>query len=154
MLESSVSSSSIFHDAGFTRFLTSIAYPNQTERKLERPVPAICFSSTLSTISMQRSLVFGQRNSLLKWLDARCLSNASFELKIENDVIRFNLGNQLDNNASPKSRKKMPKRVKMSKKTKLNELRMYRLKAKKKMNSPNPEVRIRYKLEKVTFPLW
>ncbi|MBA0874286.1 hypothetical protein Goshw_014626 [Gossypium schwendimanii] len=36
----------------------------------------------------------------------------------------------------------------MSKKAKVNELRFYRLKAKKKMNSPNPEVRIRYKLEK------
>ncbi|KAB1671213.1 hypothetical protein [Gossypium barbadense] len=36
----------------------------------------------------------------------------------------------------------------MSRKAKMNELRFYRLKAKKKMNSPNPEVRIRYKLEK------
>ncbi|KAG5042176.1 hypothetical protein JHK87_006091 [Glycine soja] len=36
----------------------------------------------------------------------------------------------------------------MSRKAKLNELKFYRLKAKKKMNSPNPEVRIRYKLEK------
>ncbi|KAE9446949.1 hypothetical protein C3L33_21152, partial [Rhododendron williamsianum] len=148
LLEPSVSSSSIFHDAGFTRFLTSIAYPNQTEKKLEGPVPALCFSSTLSTLSMQRSLVLGHRNSLVKWLDARCMSNASFELKMEDGVVRFSLGKQLDKNASPKSGKKMPKRDKMSKKTKLNELRMYRLKAKKKMNSPNPEVRIRYKLEK------
>jgi hypothetical protein len=31
----------------------------------------------------------------------------------------------------------------------LNELRFYRLKARKKMKSSNPEVRIRYKLEKV-----
>nr|XP_018686918.1 PREDICTED: uncharacterized CRM domain-containing protein At3g25440, chloroplastic isoform X2 [Musa acuminata subsp. malaccensis] len=36
----------------------------------------------------------------------------------------------------------------MSRKAKLNELKWYRLKAKKKMKSPNPEVRIRYKLEK------
>ncbi|KAB5552645.1 hypothetical protein DKX38_009956 [Salix brachista] len=47
-----------------------------------------------------------------------------------------------------KSKNKVPKYVKMSKKAKLNELRLYRLKTKKKMNSPNPEVRIRYKLEK------
>lgn len=42
-------------------------------------------------------------------------------------------------------RKKKPK---MSKKAKVNQLKWYRLKAKKKMKSPNPEVRIRYKLEK------
>ncbi|XP_039040061.1 uncharacterized CRM domain-containing protein At3g25440, chloroplastic-like [Hibiscus syriacus] len=40
------------------------------------------------------------------------------------------------------------KKRKMSKRAKVNELRFYRLKAKKKMNSPNPEVRIRYKLDK------
>ncbi|XP_058115079.1 uncharacterized CRM domain-containing protein At3g25440, chloroplastic-like isoform X2 [Magnolia sinica] len=44
--------------------------------------------------------------------------------------------------------KNTQKRKKMSKKAKVNELRFYRLKAKKKMTSPNPEVRIRYKLEK------
>ena len=38
---------------------------------------------------------------------------------------------------------------KMSRKAKVNQLKWYRLKAKKKMKSPNPEVRIRYKLEKV-----
>lgn len=37
---------------------------------------------------------------------------------------------------------------KMSKRAKVKELRFFRLKAKKKMNSSNPEVRIRYKLEK------
>uniref|UniRef100_A0A0D3GFR5 CRM domain-containing protein n=1 Tax=Oryza barthii TaxID=65489 RepID=A0A0D3GFR5_9ORYZ len=37
---------------------------------------------------------------------------------------------------------------KMSRKAKVNQLKWYRLKAKKKMKSPNPEVRIRYKLEK------
>ncbi|KAL5560024.1 hypothetical protein UlMin_036235 [Ulmus minor] len=34
---------------------------------------------------------------------------------------------------------------------KVNELKLYWLKAKKKMNSPNPEVRIRYKLEKAKW---
>jgi hypothetical protein len=42
-----------------------------------------------------------------------------------------------------------PKKKKMSRKAKVNQLKWYRLKAKKKMKSPNPEVRIRYKLEKV-----
>lgn len=41
-----------------------------------------------------------------------------------------------------------PKRPKMSRKAKLNELRWYRLLAKKKMRSPNPKVRIEYKLQK------
>ncbi|KAI4975448.1 hypothetical protein ZWY2020_049055 [Hordeum vulgare] len=40
------------------------------------------------------------------------------------------------------------KKKKMSKKSKVNQLKWFRLKAKKKMKSPNPEVRIRYKLEK------
>ncbi|XWS39706.1 hypothetical protein CRYUN_Cryun18bG0078000 [Craigia yunnanensis] len=46
------------------------------------------------------------------------------------------------------NRKGRTKRRKMSKKAKLNGLHFYRLKAKKKMNSPNPEVRMRYTLEK------
>lgn len=41
-----------------------------------------------------------------------------------------------------------PQQKKMSRKAKINQLKWYRLKAKKKMKSPNPEVRIRYKLEK------
>ncbi|KAM0917800.1 hypothetical protein ACQ4PT_009235 [Festuca glaucescens] len=40
------------------------------------------------------------------------------------------------------------KKQKMSKKSKVNQLKWFRLKAKKKMKSPNPEVRIRYKLDK------
>lgn len=44
-------------------------------------------------------------------------------------------------------RKQLPAK-KMSRKAKVNQLKWYRLKAKKKMKSPNPEVRIRYKLEK------
>ncbi|XP_020082564.1 uncharacterized CRM domain-containing protein At3g25440, chloroplastic isoform X1 [Ananas comosus] len=54
-------------------------------------------------------------------------------------------------NAKPGAQKKgsqKPKKKKMSRKAKLNELKWYRLKAKKKMKSPNPEVRMRYKLEK------
>lgn len=45
-------------------------------------------------------------------------------------------------------RKQLPAKKKMSRKAKVNQLKWYRLKAKKKMKSPNPEVRIRYKLEK------
>ncbi|KAK9093612.1 hypothetical protein Syun_028523 [Stephania yunnanensis] len=79
----------------------------------------------------------------------RYISNVSVSVKMENDVIRFSLDKpQYGGNVSQTKVTKKPKRVKMSRKAKLNELRLYRLKAKKKMTSPNPEVRIRYKLEK------
>lgn len=81
-------------------------------------------------------------------LHARYMSNASFELDTDNGVIRFSISKPVDKNMSTHEGKKTTKRVKMSRKAKLNELRFYRLKAKKKMRSPNPEVRIRYKLEK------
>lgn len=79
-------------------------------------------------------------------LHARHVSTASFELQTDNDIVRFSINKPLHKNGPPT---KVKKRIKKSKKAKVNELRFYRLKAKKKMNSPNPEVRIRYKLEKV-----
>lgn len=80
---------------------------------------------------------------------ARYMSHASIELKTDNDVVRFSFVERGENNGPQNKGNKKTKRVKMSRKRKLNELRFYRLKAKKKMKSPNPEVRIRYKLEKV-----
>ncbi|CAJ1841370.1 unnamed protein product [Sphenostylis stenocarpa] len=94
----------------------------------------------------QRSNIFGSQGILGSCLSVRYISNESVELKTDNDVVRFSLDKSDDINSENKSRKN--KKVKMSKKAKLNELRFYRLKAKKKMNSPNPVVRIRYKLEK------
>lgn len=76
-------------------------------------------------------------------------NNAFVELKMDNGGIRFTTGKeQLDKHGSVRKVKRTTKKYKMSKKAKLNELRFYRLKAKKKMKSPNPEVRIRYKLDK------
>jgi len=98
---------------------------------------------------MQQSNIFGRQGILGSWLPARYISNESVELKTDNDVVRFSLDKSDDINSTEKNQKN--KKVKMSKKAKVNELRFYRLKAKKKMNSPNPEVRIRYKLEKVRF---
>ncbi|XVF44741.1 hypothetical protein PTKIN_Ptkin02bG0148500 [Pterospermum kingtungense] len=91
--------------------------------------------------------VFQHQSILYKWLHPRYMSNASIELKTDEDVIRFSF-NKPPSIFDSTNRKETTKRQKMSKKAKLNELRFYRLKAKKKMNSPNPEVRIRYKLEK------
>ncbi|KAH9668237.1 CRM domain-containing protein [Citrus sinensis] len=76
------------------------------------------------------------------------MRNASVGIKADGETVRFSLNNQCDGNRLPLEEKKGTKRVKMSKKAKRNELRFYRLKAKKKINSPSPEVRIRYKLEK------
>jgi hypothetical protein len=80
------------------------------------------------------------------------LSNSTIELRTDDNVVRFAFNNvsSSGNNVVPTRKEKKWKRAKLSRKAKVNELRFYRLKAKKKMNSPNPEVRIRYKLEKVT----
>lgn len=76
------------------------------------------------------------------------IGNASIELKADEDVVRFSFGNAVIKRGSRKKQTESPRKVKISRKAKLNELRFYRLKAKKKMKSPNPEVRIKYKLEK------
>ncbi|QCE12883.1 RNA-binding [Vigna unguiculata] len=112
-------------------------------RVLCHPIPRLHIPGFLL---MQQSNIFGRQGILGSWLPARYISNESVELKTDNDVVRFSLDKSDDINSTEKSQKN--KKVKMSKKAKVNELRFYRLKAKKKMNSPNPEVRIRYKLEK------
>ncbi|XP_038886904.1 uncharacterized CRM domain-containing protein At3g25440, chloroplastic isoform X2 [Benincasa hispida] len=81
-----------------------------------------------------------------KWQSVRYFSNAAVELKTDSDTVRFSFGGSSNNNGSP--RKQKVAKTKLSKKAKVNELRLYRLKAKKKKTSPNPEVRIRYSLEK------
>ncbi|KAI4375862.1 hypothetical protein MLD38_013682 [Melastoma candidum] len=80
-------------------------------------------------------------------MHSRNLTTAAVELRTEDDVVRFTINKPSDKGGFPGKARKIKKK-KMSRKAKLNELRFYRLKAKKKMNSPNPEVRIRYKLEK------
>ncbi|GMP39044.1 hypothetical protein CsSME_00010041 [Camellia sinensis var. sinensis] len=148
-IDPNVSCLSLFPEDRFTESLTCITFANQRSYKSERPhLGALCISSQLNTSMMQGSLMSGYHNTLVKWLHARCMSSTSIELKMENDVVRFSLGKLLEKKGSPTKGQKRVKRVKMSKKAKLNELRLYRLKAKKKMKSPNPEVRIRYKLEK------
>ncbi|RAL38012.1 hypothetical protein DM860_000706 [Cuscuta australis] len=82
-----------------------------------------------------------------KRVDAK-QNDVSFVLKTDKDVVRFCVGEDKENDGSLGKAKKTAKKFKMSKRAKVNELRFYRLKAKKKMKSPNPEVRIRYKLDK------
>ncbi|KAL2548470.1 putative CRM domain-containing protein [Forsythia ovata] len=131
------------------RFICHDGCVNSRNYKLEKFLPLCSHGSLLSnTSTVKRSYIFEPYSIYLKLGHARHMSNASIELKTDEDVVRFNIGNQIAKGGSQKKGKKTSKRVKISRKAKLNELRFFRLKAKKKMNSPNPEVRIRYKLEK------
>lgn len=108
-----------------------------------------CVASSLGFTVLQRPNLIRCLNVVSKCVQTRHMSNEAVELKMDKDVIRFSINESRDvSGSSRRGRTRFTKRVKMSKKAKVNELRFYRLKAKKKMNSPNPEVRIRYKLEK------
>lgn len=70
-------------------------------------------------------------------------------MKMDKGVVRFCISKQLERSSDGlKQIENKQRRVKVSRKAKLNELRFYRLKAKKKMRSPNPEIRILYRLGK------
>lgn len=134
----------------FSHTLTCIPCTNERSYMSGGPLfQAPCKSSSSRTLLLQRLYTFVPRNMIFSRLHVKYLCNSSIELKTENDVVRFSIGKQPEKNGSPRKGRKTMKRIKMSKKAKRNELRFFRLKAKKKMKSPNPEVRIRYKLEKV-----
>ncbi|CAI9287078.1 unnamed protein product [Lactuca saligna] len=81
--------------------------------------------------------------------NVRSASNSAVEMTMNKDVVRFCISKQAERSSNGlNQRETKQKRIKMSKKAKLNELRFYRLKAKKKMRSPNPEIRILYRLGK------
>jgi len=77
----------------------------------------------------------------------RCGSTA-VRLDTDGGFARFAVGDSEGAKQKGGRMQQPPKKKKMSRKAKVNQLKWYRLKAKKKMKSPNPEVRIRYKLEK------
>ncbi|XP_074586822.1 putative CRM domain-containing protein At3g25440, chloroplastic [Curcuma longa] len=109
----------------------------------------ICISHFSSCAFSSRwsvtSLVY---HNTIRWQSVRFRSDSLVTLNTDNHVARFSIGRpNVKNEANSKAMKK-PQKKKMSRKAKLNELKWFRLKAKKKMKSPNPEVRIRYKLEK------
>lgn len=117
-----------------------------TPRHLSK-LPPVC--SPTAFLSQLRSNVIGSQGNQASGLPSRYINNSSVELKTQNDVVRFSLYKPGDISSGMKSPDK--KTMKKSKRAKVNELKFYRLKAKQKMYSPNPEVRIRYKLEKVGF---
>ncbi|KAI0501730.1 hypothetical protein KFK09_016675 [Dendrobium nobile] len=97
--------------------------------------------------SLFRSFGMHEMNGLERWQPIRYRSNAQVTVDTASNVARFCIDTPSEKQGiQPKGMKKVKK--KMSRKAKLNELKWYRLKAKKKMKSPNPEVRIRYKLDK------
>lgn len=110
-------------------------------------VPPVCSPAAFDL--QQKSNIIGSHGILGKFLPSRYISNSSVELKTQNNVVRFSLYKPDDIRSAKNSQIK--KTVKKSRSAKVNELKFYRLKAKQKMYSPNPEVRIRYKLEKVRF---
>ncbi|KAK4340006.1 hypothetical protein RND71_041468 [Anisodus tanguticus] len=114
-----------------------------------RLVPRLpCQDPAMNALLVPSSLISGPREIVLKWLHARRFSSPSIELNTEKDVVRFRFDQETRKRVDQTKAKRVVKKFKMSKKAKLNELKFYRLKAKKKMRSPNPEVRIRYKHEK------
>ncbi|KAG9135366.1 hypothetical protein Leryth_007138 [Lithospermum erythrorhizon] len=109
------------------------------------------YSNTNSNLLFGRYLVLDTSSGCsLRLLHLRQMSSsASIELKTDRDVVRFSFGKETEKGGGAQGKaQKVWKRRKGSKKAKLNELRFFRLKAKRKMKSPNPETRIRYKLEK------
>lgn len=76
------------------------------------------------------------------------MSNGLVKLDTSNGIARFDVGEQNDKRKPEKKGAMNKKKKKKLKKAKRNELRFFRLKARKKLNSANPEVRIKYKLEK------
>ncbi|XP_041011700.1 uncharacterized CRM domain-containing protein At3g25440, chloroplastic isoform X1 [Juglans microcarpa x Juglans regia] len=148
LLKNIPSLSALLAATSFTQSLSySLCAGQRSCSAVEPLLEAPCILSPSGFSLEHRLNVFGF-HTLGIWIPARYMNNASVELKTENDVVRFSIGKPADNAFSRTEGKKKNKRVKISKRAKLNELRFYRLKAKKKMTSPNPEVRIRYKLEK------
>ncbi|KAG9448863.1 hypothetical protein H6P81_008828 [Aristolochia fimbriata] len=118
---------------------------NTSAKLLQEPSTSVY--SPLSFFSMPRSYLYKFSSASLRWQRRYFTSNALVTLRADSDVVRFCIDSPPPSDGAQQNKKKF-KRAKMSKKAKINELRMYRLKAKKKLRSPNPEVRIRYKLEK------
>lgn len=86
----------------------------------------------------------------------RFMSNGVIKLNVSDGIARFDIGDQESKSKSKGNKKEMSEKAirkkrrkeKKSIKAKRSELRFYRLKSRKKLKSRNPEVRIKYKLEK------
>ncbi|GER40312.1 RNA-binding CRS1 / YhbY (CRM) domain protein [Striga asiatica] len=116
---------------------------------LEKYGPNLSSGANLfNSLCITRPYLLGPHSVTMVRGYARHATIAPIDLNTDGHVIRFNIGNQSPEGAPSRKVKVDKRKSELSRKAKLNELRFYRLKAKKKMNSPNPDVRIRYKLEK------
>nr|XP_043624107.1 uncharacterized CRM domain-containing protein At3g25440, chloroplastic [Erigeron canadensis]XP_043624108.1 uncharacterized CRM domain-containing protein At3g25440, chloroplastic [Erigeron canadensis] len=120
-----------------------IRYTNPRANLLTHSLSCVPMASPTS-----EKLTFVLYNSHLLMSHVRLMSNSAIEMTTDKEVVRFRINKQLKRPDRLREGDKKQTRGQVSKKTKLNELRFYRLKAKKKMRSPNPEVRILYRLGK------
>ncbi|XP_071691606.1 uncharacterized CRM domain-containing protein At3g25440, chloroplastic [Rutidosis leptorrhynchoides] len=104
-----------------------------------------CFS--LENQISQKPVYMLCNSKFLSRSNVRLMSSSAIEMTTDKDVVRFRIDKQRNRPDGLTEREKK-RRIRVSKKAKLNELRFYRLKAKKKMRSPNPEIRILYRLGK------
>ncbi|CAO2842227.1 unnamed protein product [Amaranthus hypochondriacus] len=109
--------------------------------------------SSNSICNRRVSNMYRISEGVVRMLSFRQLSSVSVGLNAENGVVKFSFGDSPAENGAHTGLLYGERNCRMLKKRKsrkamLNELRFYRLKARKKMKSSNPEVRIRYKLEK------
>ncbi|CAO2830592.1 unnamed protein product [Amaranthus hypochondriacus] len=109
--------------------------------------------SSNSICNRRVSNMYRISEGVVRMLSFRQLSSVSVGLNAENGVVKFSFGDSPGENGAHTGLLYGDRNCRMLKKRKsrkamLNELRFYRLKARKKMKSSNPEVRIRYKLEK------
>ncbi|KAF5183179.1 Crm-domain containing factor cfm2 protein [Thalictrum thalictroides] len=123
----------------FCAFHTSSILPFLQDSSSSSVATPLCY-----TLERYNSFYWKQK-------DVRFMSNTSVSLKVDSDVIRFSFDKSSPDRGRAQTQlsgQKTFKKVKKSRKAKVNELKLYRLLAKKKMTHSNPEVRIRYKLEK------
>ncbi|KAK8933698.1 hypothetical protein KSP39_PZI015909 [Platanthera zijinensis] len=126
---------------------TFVSHLAKSHSPIDRNWKSILYTSYSTSYSPFPRLFTHEMHGLKRWQPIRYISNALVTVDTSYGVARFCLGKPAEKlKIQPKGMQKVKK--KMSRKQKLNELKWYRLKAKKKMKSPNPEVRIRYKLEK------
>uniref|UniRef100_A0ACD5V9I0 Uncharacterized protein n=1 Tax=Avena sativa TaxID=4498 RepID=A0ACD5V9I0_AVESA len=89
------------------------------------------------------------RNARRWWIHSPVRhGSTAVTLNTDGGFARFSVGDPGTRQNGGQEQRQPEKKKKMSKKSKINQLKWFRLKAKKKMKSPNPEVRIRYKLDK------
>uniref|UniRef100_A0ACD5ZU74 Uncharacterized protein n=1 Tax=Avena sativa TaxID=4498 RepID=A0ACD5ZU74_AVESA len=130
--------------------------PRLLRRRTVQPAVALCSLRASSPcpdplFERSRGAAGFARNARRWWIHppVRYGSTAvTLTLNTDGGFARFLVGDPGTGQDGAQKQLLPEKKKKMSKKSKVNQLKWFRLKAKKKMKSANPEVRIRYKLDK------